>query len=294
MPFLTMGGIEMIVQSKKRGNRMKARIHAIGAVVLALCLPGMLSQPVDARSLEEARKSGKVIVGVSGDNPPFGFVDTSGRQNGYDADIAAAFAKSLGLDVQYTQLSLAARIPSLLSRKVDILVAGLGITEERAKSIQFSAPYLETRMYVMSRKDARIGAPADLSGLAVGTPRSSTLDTLLTAIAPKDTDIRRFDDDSATIQSLLSGQVDAIAANQFAIQRLEELKPAHYENKIQIGSVWYGAGTRQGEKDWNEAFNEFFEKFRTTDEFKAIYNKWLKNDVPQFPAELAGISFTVP
>jgi len=261
------------------------------AVAVALTLGVAMPERADARSLEEAKESGKLIVGVSGDNPPFGFIDTSGTQKGYDAEIAEAFAKSLGLQVQYAQLSLAARIPSLLAQKVDILIAGLGMTEERAKSVQFSVPYLETKMYVVGNKDTKIASPADLASVSVGTPRSSTLDTLLSAVAPKSTDIRRFDDDSATIQSLLSGQVTAIAANQFAIDRLESLAPGTYENKIVIGGVWYGAATRPGEKDWNKAFNDFFQSYKTTDEYRALFKKWIKNDVPKFPTELKGITF---
>jgi polar amino acid transport system substrate-binding protein len=258
---------------------------------LALTLGAAMPERADARSLEEAKASGKLIVGVSGDNPPFGFIDTSGTQKGYDAEIAEAFAKSLGLQVQYAQLSLAARIPSLLAQKVDILIAGLGMTEERAKSVQFTVPYLETKMYVVGNKDTKITSPADLASVSVGTPRSSTLDTLLSAVAPKSTDIRRFDDDSATIQSLLSGQVTAIAANQFAVDRLESLAPGTYENKIVIGGVWYGAATRPGEKDWNKAFNDFFQSYKTTDEYRALFKKWIKNDVPDFPTELKGITF---
>jgi len=270
---------------------MIGRRAMMSVFALALLLGAAMPQSANARSLDEAKKSGKLIVGVSGDNPPFGFVDTSGTQQGFDAEIAQAFAKSLGLQLQYTQLSLAARIPSLLAQKVDILIAGLGMTEERAKSVQFTVPYLETKMYVVGKKDAKIAAPKDLASVSVGTPRSSTLDTLLSAVAPKSTDIRRFDDDSATIQSLLSGQVTAIAANQFAIDRLEGLAPGTYENKIVIGGVWYGAATGPGEKDWNTAFNEFFQSYKTTEEYRALFKKWIKSDVPQFPTELKGISF---
>ena len=264
------------------------RLAAFAALVVAsLALP----RAAEARSLEEAKQSGKIVVGISGDNPPYGFVDTSGTQQGFDAEIARAFAKSLGVEVEFAQLSLAARIPSLVSQKVDILIAGLGMTAERAKSVQFTTPYLETKMYVVSKKETPLTSEADLGKYILGTPRSSTLDVLLTAAAPKDADIRRFDDDSATIQSLLSGQTDAIAANQFALERLEGLQPGAFENKVQIGSIWFGAASRPGEKDWNQAFNDFFAKYRQTDEYRDGLKKWTKNDVPQFPSELKDISF---
>lgn len=262
-----------------------------GLAAMLACASAFAPTAGAARPLEEARKSGKLIAGVSGDNPPFGFVDTSGVQQGYDADIQRAFAKSLGLEVQFMQLSLAARIPSLVSQKVDILIAGLGMTEERAKSVQYTVPYLETKMFVVAAKPMKIASSADLSKFVLGTPRSSTLDTMLTAAAPKGSDIRRFDDDPASIQALLSGQVQAIAANQFTVERLEERSPGTYDVKLLLGNVWYGGATRLGEKDWNQAFNAFFQQFRATDEFRAIYRKWMKNDVPMFPEKVEGISF---
>ncbi|WP_320202181.1 transporter substrate-binding domain-containing protein (plasmid) [Agrobacterium sp. rho-13.3] len=259
------------------------------AALIFASLPGF----AQARDLETAKKAGKIIIGISGDNPPYGFMDTAGKQQGFDAEIATAFAKSLGVELQFAQLSLAARIPSLASQKVDMLIASLGMTPERAQSVQFSAPYLEVRNYIISEKTATVTKPDDLKALIVGTPRSSTIDTLLTAMAPTGTDIRRFDDDSATIQSLLSGQVNAIAANQFAIGKLDGLKPGTYEGKLVIGNIWFAAASRPGEKDWNQAFNDFITKYRQTDEFKQSYAKWIKVDVPKFPESVENVPFVV-
>ncbi|MGR8964266.1 transporter substrate-binding domain-containing protein [Rhizobium leguminosarum] len=278
-----------MVDISKRTTKASRSGHKLLAAVMAISL--IFGGSAQARSLETAQKSGKVIVGISGDNPPYGFMDTSGEQQGFDADIARAFAKSLGVEVQFTQLSLAARIPSLSSEKVDLLIASLGMTAERAKSVQFTAPYLEVKNYIIGEKAVTVAKPEDLASIVVGTPRSSTLDTLLTSLAPKGTDIRRFDDDSATIQSLLSGQVRAIAANQFAVERLENLRPGTYEPKLVIGGIWFGAASRPGEKDWNKAFNDFILKYRDTDEYRQTYTKWIKSETPKFPASLEGIPF---
>ncbi|TGV48414.1 transporter substrate-binding domain-containing protein, partial [Mesorhizobium sp. M2D.F.Ca.ET.160.01.1.1] len=84
---------------------------------------------------------GTLVVGIQGDNAPWGFVNTSGVQDGFDADVANLFAKELGVKVQFQPLAVANRIPALTTGKVDILFATMAMTEERAKAIQYSKPY---------------------------------------------------------------------------------------------------------------------------------------------------------
>ena len=58
--------------------------------------------PGRARTLEEAKAAGTIVVGIQGDNQPWGFIDSSGVQSGFDADIAKAFAEYLGVEVEFT------------------------------------------------------------------------------------------------------------------------------------------------------------------------------------------------
>ena len=52
----------------------------------------------------EIKARGKVLVGIQGDNPPWGFVNSAGKQEGLDADIAELFAKELGVAVEFVPL----------------------------------------------------------------------------------------------------------------------------------------------------------------------------------------------
>ncbi len=269
-------------------SRTRAGFLAAAAIIALAPLTGGAAS---ARSLEEAKASGAIIVGIQGDNSPWGFIDSAGVQDGFDADIARAFAKSQGVEVKFFPLAVANRIPALTSGKVDALFASMGMTPERAKSVQYSLPYAANQLYVVAAKETKITNAADLAGLDVGVPRSAPMDTNLTAIAPADTNILRFDDDAANIQALLSGQVAAIGANQFYLQRLETARPGVYENKFEIGRLFNGAATRLGEADWNEALNAFLADYMKTDEYKAVYQKWMRIDPPEFPATLEGVPF---
>jgi polar amino acid transport system substrate-binding protein len=128
----------------------------------------------------------------------------------------------------------------------------------------------------------------------IGVPRSATQDIQVTNNAPPGTEIRRFDDDAATIQALLSGQVQAVGANSFYPQRLNAAKPElGFEPKLLFQMLYNGACTRLGEKEWNETANQFIDQIKANGKLAAFYAKWMKVPVPTFPDSVPGVPFTV-
>ena len=263
---------------------------ALAGAVAALALTGPVAE---ARSLAETVASGTIRIGIQGDNCPWGCINSAGKADGYDADMGTAFADYLGVKAEFVPLAVANRIPALATDKVDVLFATMGMTAERAQSLQYSQPYAANQMSVVGPVDLDLSAPDKLPGHKYGVPRAASQDTALTAIAPAGTDILRFDDDAATIQALLSGQVDAVGANQFYLDRLEQAAPGRYKVQLELVRHYNGVGSRLGEKDWNESLNAFLDQFMQTDEYKAIYNKWMHMDPPDFPTEMEGIPYTV-
>jgi len=269
------------------------RRSVLALMAATAALPFMAPVDAAAATLEEAKAKGKVVIGIQGDNSPWGFVNSSGVQDGLDADIGKAFAKSLGLEAEFVPLAVANRIPALMTGKVDVLFATMGMTPERAKTIQYSQPYAGNVLSVYGPKDKKIAGFDDLKGLNVGVPKSSAMDTSITAGAGDKASILRFDDDAANIQAIVSGQVEAVGGNQFYGDRLNAAAPGKYESKFDLTTLYNGAGTRPGEKDWNQAINTFLEKIKTDGELQAIYTKWMKREVPKFPESMPDVPFTV-
>lgn len=197
------------------------------------------------------------------------------------------------MKVEFVPLAVANRIPALLTGKVDVLFATMGMTAERAKTIQYSKPYAGNVLSVYGPKDKKIAGYDDLTGVAVGVPKSSAMDTAITAGAGSKANILRFDDDAANIQALISGQVEVVGGNQFYGDRLNKAADGKYESKFDLTTLYNGAGTRPGEKDWNETINAFLDKIKSDGQLAKIYDKWMKREVPAFPESLPDIPFTV-
>ncbi|NKK58499.1 transporter substrate-binding domain-containing protein [Rhizobium leguminosarum bv. viciae] len=266
-----------------RRNAMLGAAALVAAVTLA--------QPAAAITPDEIKARGKIIVGIQGDNPPWGFVTSGGKQDGLDADIATLFAKELGVSVEFVPLEVNNRIPALTAGRVDVLFATMAMLPDRAKAVQFSKPYVANAIVLIGPKSAEIKTNADMAKFTVGVAKGAAQDTQVTKNAPPSTTIRRYDGDAASVQALVSGQVETLGGNIFYMDRVEKARPGEFENKLEFQKLYNGACTRLGEKEINAALNTFIDKIKANGELKAVYDKWMKVPVPEFPEKLEGIPF---
>lgn len=268
-----------------RRTMLKGATLALGA--------GLLPRLAWADTVSDIKARGKVVIGIQGDNPPWGFVDSSGKQEGFDADIGKLFADHLGVKAEFMPLAVANRIPALTTGRCDVLFATMAMLPDRAKAVQYSKPYVANFISLVAAKSDVIKTPADMKKYVIGVPRSSAQDTQVTKNAPEGTTIRRFDDDASTIQALLSGQVQAVGANMFYVERLNQSKPGVYENKMEFQRLYNGACSRLGDKAMNETLNAFIDKIKANGELAKVYQKWLHMAPPEFPNSVEGVPFTV-
>ena len=253
---------------------------AIAALGLGATL-SLLAPFASAQTVADIKKKGEITVGMLVDFPPYGTMNTSNQPDGYDADVAKLLAKDLGVKLNLVPVTGPNRIPFLLTNKLDLLVASLAITPERAKQVQFSAPYAAATIVLYGDKKANIKAPADLKGKRVGVARASTQDVALTAIAPEGTEIRRFDDDASGMQALISGQVDAIGASTtVAAQIAKRVPPNTFEDKFILRQQQMGVAMRPDQAELLKTVNDFVAKNTANGELNKLYQKWLGTDMP--------------
>lgn len=259
----------------KQGFRHAALLGLVLAATVAAVRPGQ------AQSVEDIKKKGKVTIGMLVDFPPFGITNANGEPDGFDADVAKALAKAWGVKADIVAVTGPNRIPFLLTGRLDMLVASLAITPERAKQVAFSDPYAGIRIVVYGKKSAAIKDPADLKSVTVGVARASTQDVSLTAVAPPGTQIRRFDDDASAVQALLSGQVDVIGAATPVVGEIEKLSPGTFDTKLTLREQVHGIALRPGQDDLLKAVNAFVADGMKSGELQAMYKKWLGTDMPE-------------
>ncbi|WP_347140536.1 transporter substrate-binding domain-containing protein [Paracoccus sp. SSK6] len=251
---------------------------ALAASTLAIGLAG----PSAAADLAAIESAGTIKIGMLVDFPPFGIQDASGKPDGYDADVAKALAESLGVQAQIVPVTGPNRIPYLLSGQVDVLVASLGITEERAQKVDFSTPYAGISIAVYGATGTDVTEPADLAGQTIAVARASTQDTGVTEVAPEGTEIRRFDDDASAVQALLSGQVSLIGLSNVVFLQVDKVAAGKFDKKFDLSSQVQGIAVAPGSDALLEKVNAFVQTARTDGTLDEIHQKWLGEPLPDF------------
>lgn len=254
--------------------------RAFAALGLA-ATASLVAAPAFAQTPAELKKKGEINVGLLVDFPPYGTTNAQNQPDGYDADVARLLGKDWGVKVNLVPVTGPNRIPYLLTGKVDMLIASLAITPERAKQVQFSKPYSAASIVLLAPKKDAIKGPADIKSLRIGVARASTQDIALTQVAPKGTEIRRFDDDASAMQALISGQVDAIGCATTVAAVINKREPGKYEPKFVLKQQDMAVALRPGQTELLKAVNEFVEKNTKNGELNKLYHKWLDTDLPK-------------
>ena len=263
--------------------RSTTRRAAIAALGLGAALTAF-APFASAQSVADIKKKGEITIGMLVDFPPYGTTDAKNQPDGYDADVAKLLAKDWGVKANIVPVTGPNRIPFLLTNKVDLLVASLAVTPERAKQVQFSQPYAAATIVLYGKTGAPIKSAADLKGVRVGVARASTQDVAVTKAAPEGTEIRRFDDDASAMQALLSGQVDAIGCSTTVAAQIAKRAPANFEQKLVLRQQFMAVAMRPGQADLLKAVDSFIDKNTANGELNKLYRKWLETDLPALKA----------
>ncbi|MEI2266224.1 transporter substrate-binding domain-containing protein [Erwinia sp. CGal63] len=177
----------------------------------------MFTHFAKADQLQDIEKRGVLRVAVPQDFPPFGSVGTDLQPQGYDIDMAKYLAGQMKLKLQLVPVTSANRVPYLQTDKVDLVISSLGKNPERENVIAFSRAYAPFFLGVFGPKEAALKDAAALSGKSIGVTRGAVEDMVLSDAAPKDAQLKRYEDNNTTLSAYLSGQVQFVATGNLVV-----------------------------------------------------------------------------
>jgi len=255
--------------------------HCPVSLVLALGLALAAATPSLAQNLpnlpEAIKKQGLLRVGVKCDYPPDGYLDAQGKPQGVEVSLAkqiAAYAFGSPDKVELTCVTAANRIPSLQGGKIDLIVATLGVSAERAQVIDFSDNYAWGGSDVLVPKDSPIKSLTDFAGKNVIVMKGAWQIGWFEKNVPSAT-LLKLDGISDGLQALLQKRADGFAHD------LDVLRPiAKKNNEVKlVGEIYQlgyrAAGIRKGEKDWVDYVNAAIAKAKKD----GLIASWVKEHV---------------
>ena len=251
----------------------------------ALALP-LLASPLAwaQQALDEVMAAKTLRVAIPTDFPPYGFVGTDLKPQGLDIDMAQYIATKLGVKVELIPVTSANRIPYLQTRKADLVISTLGKNAEREKVIDFAIAYSPFYQAVFAAKSLPVKSFADLAGKTVGVTRGAIEDMELTKLAPSGAEIRRFEDNNATVSAFVSGQVQAIATGASVAGNLMARNPQlGTEFKFVLKDSPNFIGVAKGEDKLRLKVNEIIAAAKASGEIDTMAKKWLGRPAGNLP-----------
>ncbi|WP_407314276.1 cystine ABC transporter substrate-binding protein [Pseudomonas sp. nanlin1] len=261
-------------------SRVLRRTFLVGS--LSLALGALLSGPAMAgEQLQKIKDSGSLRVGVEGTYPPFSFQDNDGKLAGFEVDFAQALAKALGVTAKLQPTKWDGMLASLESKRLDVVINQVTISDERKKKYDFSQPYTVSGIQALTQKKTaeQIKAPADLAGKKVGVGLGTNYEQWLKENVPQAI-VRTYDDDPTKLQDLRIGRIDAILVDRLAAFDMVEKT----NNTLAVAGEPFsrqesGVALRKGEPELLAAIDKAIDQLRADGTLAALSKKWFKADV---------------
>lgn len=267
---------------------MKKLILAILGLFVAVCITacgenskkGEDNATTISSALDDIKANGVIRIGVFGDKPPFGFINASGVNQGYDIVFAKRIAQELLGDenkVQFVLVEAANRVEFLKSNKVDIILANFTQTPERAEQVDFTLPYMKVSLGIVVPEGSAITSVDDLKGKKLIVNKGTTADAFFTKNYP-DIELLRHDQNTETFAALKDGRGDALSHDNTLLFAWAKDNEGFKVVVRELGSKDVIAGAV---KKGNVALKEFIDKLivKLADEqfFHKAYDATLKD-----------------
>ena len=218
--------------------------------------------------------AGKLTMSTNAAFPPYEMTTDSGDFEGIDVEVAGAVAEKLGLELQVDDMDFDAALLAAQNGKSDIVMAGVTVTDERQKVMDFSDTYAEGIQSIIVPEDSDIASADDLTGKAIGTQRGTTGYIYCTDDFGEE-NVIAYDDGLTAVQALNNGQVDAVVIDNAPAKEFVEANPGLKILDTAYAQEDYAIGVAKGNTELLNAINGALEELKADGTLQAIVDKYI-------------------
>ena len=247
-------------------------------MMTVICAVAMLSAGCggDKKEAKKAEPAKVLRVGTEPTFAPFEFQKEGSKEyDGFDMDLARAIGKQMGAKVEIVNMGFDALIPALNANNIDLIAAGMSITDERKKAITFSEPYYTSGLIVMVNKDNKeVKSAKDLEGKRIAVQIGTTGEKKARSI--KGAKVTAFNTNTEAAMELKNKGVDAVINDSPVVGYYL----AHGGNKtaMTVGEVMeaeqYGLAVKKGNDKLAADVNKALAELKKNGEYDKIYKTW--------------------
>ncbi|MDJ1463531.1 ABC transporter substrate-binding protein [Nitratireductor sp. GZWM139] len=234
-----------------------------------------------ANELEAIKEAGEMKIAMSGQYPPFNFVNDQNQVVGFDASIGMEIAKRLGVEGEIVTTAWDGIIAGLLASKYDTIVGSMTITPEREKVVDFVGPYYHAGRAVFVMEDSEVQALDDLKDKTLGVTLGETHEKW--AREKGGWDIRTYKGLPELLLELKSGRIDAIVVDNIpvrvAVKETGDKVRMLDTPDIEGGAVAIGIAIRKNSPELKAAMQEALDAMMEDGTYEKISMEWVGSDI---------------
>lgn len=260
---------------------LRQLVLALGCLLLVIACNNSAPNSTNTGNSQSGAKTLKVAIDPT--FAPFEFQGMDGTLQGFDVDVVNSIGKAAGFQVKYENMRFDSMIAALQANSVDAAVAGMTITAERAKVIDFSKPYFRSGLAIaVSDKNKEITKLDNLKNKKIAVQIGTTGAAKAKSISGAK--LSTFDTPDLALQELANGNVDAVINDKPVT--LYAFKTGNLKGLKVVGETlteeYYGIAAPK--KSTNvEAINKGLDTIIKDGTYAQIYKKWFNEEPPKLP-----------
>jgi polar amino acid transport system substrate-binding protein len=219
------------------------------------------------------------VNGIDANFPPFAYVDKKGQADGFDVQAMNWIAKEMGFKVVHKPIDWDAIIPSLRAKKIDLIAAGMSITEKRKEQVNFTNPYWTITQVLVVPKDSNLTVDQLLSGgnkigVQRGTSEAKWIEENLIKKQKKDFKLVMYDSAPLSVEDVVNGRIVAAAMDDAPAKDAVKKKAVKILGRFGMPDESFGYAVRKEDTELLNMLNEGLKKLMASpywEELKAKY-----------------------
>ncbi len=216
-----------------------------------------------------------LTMGTNAAFPPYEMVDENNNIIGIDAEIAAAVAEKLGMELEIKDMAFESLITAVSSGAVDVVLAGMTVTEERKEAVNFSDSYATGIQVVIVTEDSAIATIDDLAGKKIGVQSGTTGDIYCAGDYGEDA-VARYDNGALAVQALANGQVDCVVIDNEPAKAFVQANEGLKILETEYITEEYAAAIAKENTELLDKFNTALSELKAEGKIDEIVGKYIK------------------
>ena len=252
-------------------KRLLALIMAVAMTVVCFAGCGAKNDNDGIKTIVD----GKLTMGTNATFPPYEFTDDSGKIVGIDAEIAKAVADKLGLELVIKDMEFDSLLTAVQSNSIDIVFAGLTVTDERKEAVDFSITYAQGVQVVIVPENSKI---KDIDGLAkakIGVQAGTTGDIYCTDDFGQE-NVKQYQNGALAVAALANGQIDCVVIDNEPAKAFVKANKGLKILETEYVAEDYAAAISKDNKALTEAVNKAMEELKEDGTIDTIIGKYIK------------------